>query len=289
MLNQSKIGLEYGLYFVDIEKETARFLKNKFKLTFNKYDIEVNIDIVNAIEKKFLYKNRKYWDKVYNDDNAAEFVTKPLEYQEALNTYFTLKNFCKDNKQFKLKFFDYKANYSSGGLHINLDNIDLKERTFLIRDISNRPYLNWCFNDPSDNINANSCWVSNSPYDIPYERCNKSCAITYRPEDWSNAGENHIEFRFFDNPQCFEEFKLFIDICLKLRDRAILNKEKQVNIDYKILNIKTKQFNISEKMAWRLTLNFIEKELKLKIPIKVKKIWRNRLKMRYQYGDSHLK
>lgn len=297
MNNNTKIGLEYApLTFKGNEKQ---LLKNKIKRIiqdeypfFNCDDAEyldLNLDC-DKIYKQLL--NKKRWKRVYEDDNCLEFVTHPLKYKQSLNTYKEFYKICKKNK---IEIFDYKQkeiHYASGGLHINLDEIPYKKLIYLLLDVANRPYLTWCFNDPTDDENAVSLlserrwgnWATNKKisYYEYYKKCTEENSLEQNEKMFAvsnRANFNHkwIEFRLFDIPQCYEEFKCFIDIAIAIRNRALLSNELPL-ANKKILKI-------SKTQAWNFTLNFVEKELKIKIPQKVKKIWKMRLDMRYKFAQ----
>lgn len=286
----TKVGLEYAIL------PNRKLIYSFPFLDCSSYNIEDLLD-TNKIYRTI--KNDDLWDKVYMDDGAVEFVTNPLSYKKSLISYKNLDKFIKKHKN-TFRWFNYdkgETHEATGGLHVNLDNIGTDELLYLILDTSNRPYLNWCFNDPSDDENANSA-LSYTMNDVePYHY---SFYIRYKKIDGAsyirkykiipsslnkaisiNLNYNHIEFRIFDIPQCYEELKLFIDIAIAMRTRAINYKGELPKADKDILNI-------SKQKAFNLTLNFIENDLKLNIPYKVKKIWKKRLDMRYDFVKKHI-
>lgn len=288
MNKMTKIGLEYApLTMKDNSRELHSFLTSYLQDNYpflKFYDVDYYLDC------KVIWNqlNKKIWKRVYEDDGCLELVTHTLKYHQALNTYREFYNICKKNKIQRFDYEQKETHYSSGGFHVNLDKIPDENLLYLMLDIANRPYLTWCFNDPADDENAMSLlyenklldWSSNkktSYFDFYkthniIENNDKMFAISNR----TCFNDTWIEFRLFDIPQCYEEFKCFIDIAIAIRNRALKNKELPLE-DKKILKI-------SKQQAWKLTLDFIEKELKIKVPQKVKKIWRMRLNMRYKFN-----
>ena len=123
-------------------------------------------------DKKRNKKRRGYGFNVYDDCGPCVEITSPVH-----KSMRSLKNFYTEATQAarKYKMKPHSLTRGSGGAHINVSIPHKKDLSFtyaflhnLMVDLGNRPYLNWIFNDWSDNHTANCMWAS-SPFRKLYD------------------------------------------------------------------------------------------------------------------------
>lgn len=158
----------------------------------------------------------KHFD-VINNAEEIEFNSPPLRTTEDLEKFY--REFRRIASALGLK--PHHEKHMSGGGHLHVTPISGRwDKNFVAdvyRDISNRPYLNWIFNDPSDDWNA-SCLGKAIEFDSKlndstfnwtnkrdFPEFSKDYAMSYR------SNKNHtMEFRFFDAPKDWTEQLLHI-------------------------------------------------------------------------------
>lgn len=197
------------------------------------------------IELKSLVRSKKV--SVSDDNDAIEITTPIHKTEKDLLKYYSIV--CRLAKKYKLRF--YSPIECNGGCHIHLSLPKMKFSDLgiflrnLYIDSTTRPYLNWIFNEPEDNISANSFaaapneegtdriheeginWIAElnkkeffNPGDVSKLTFEKRYTVRYSQE------YNTIEFRFFDMPRNRFELNLNVTFALSYF-RYILKKSKE--------------------------------------------------------------
>lgn len=113
------------------------------------------------IELERYIKKRQHLDnlfQVHMDFDVIEITTKPHKTHSSL--VLAYKKLARAMKE--LELVGRQDGFGSGGLHFHFDLPKMKTHYVcsflrdLYVDMANRPYLNWIFNEPIDNVNANS-------------------------------------------------------------------------------------------------------------------------------------
>lgn len=87
-----------------------------------------------------------------SDPDCVEISSLPMKAWKPLAAFYEIVNSI-------VTFYRLRPRtkfYSSGGGQIHVGDLSVREMVAITRDISNRPYLSWIFNDPEDDINAKS-------------------------------------------------------------------------------------------------------------------------------------
>jgi hypothetical protein len=156
-------------------------------------------------EKKF-----KHWG-VLNDGGALEISTPPFltfqqlsRYYSRLMTYIEQMNTVSKVLTGQNRDLVYsRSDTVSGGGHIHVGFPRHMSRnaaflagflTNLFRDVQNRPYLNWVFNDPGDVKSAENFFYLKEAY----YRSSRWDKPKPSPDCWKES--KFLQFVFFDNP-----------------------------------------------------------------------------------------
>lgn len=209
-----------------------------------------------AVRKKTNISDYTWINRRFSDDPCGCEVSTPIvkSKKETIRYYNEFSSFV---KSVNLTTNINEAECCLGGCHIhmNLSDVDIKERRLFLINIAifftNNPWLNWGFNDPNDNWNANSLLTPtyyNNPWflqvfgsDAPLEKfikdpltydVNKEYAIRY------NGYYKSIEFRIFDMPTTLKQHLLHYDVareiynyCLKLAKKGEIIELKYKSMD----------------------------------------------------------
>lgn len=208
---------------------------------------------------KFPWINAEY----SSDDCGCEVATPIIKSKvDAIKHFNEFKTFTKDNG---LTLDPFLAKCGLGGCHIHLGlkTIPVSQRKLFLNNIAvfltNNPQLNWAFNDPNDNVNANCLLVNTNGILGVTETTNKVTpkrhmalmgkyendtsvlrAILEHPFEIElhkkfafryNEGYKTVEIRIFDMPRTLEQHILHSDVaqaifyyCLKKTQKGILGK-----------------------------------------------------------------
>lgn len=191
-------------------------------------------------------------DTAQDDDDCLEIPTPIVKNRKEVKKYY--EEFSDAVRKLKLTTDMHKADGLGGcHIHISLSSIPEGLKKAFIRNIyrfvTNYPELNWGFNDPNDNYNAN-CMLAlpfnfeirhlpskdkqmiqklHKKTNLKFEKrkseirsnyhlvshfnqtvTNKQCAINYR------EAKNTMEFRFFDMPNSLERHLLHVEVAQKI-------------------------------------------------------------------------
>lgn len=287
------IGLEYT--FVN------RFDPENSHKTFNIYNV---LD-------DYVQKKRKKFKAIHYDNGVVE-IPSPV-HQTVGSIFKFYRELIKLTEEFNL--VPYVKGHVTGGCHIHLDipkarnnpqnpkiSVGMEELRSLYIDIANRPYLNWIFNEPFDNINANSFFSDPNSYAY-IKRLNELEYFDINsPKEPLNFNRKHrpirtalnyntVEYRIFDMIRNEKELDLIIHfICnyyealTRFRLCCFDNQDFPNNL---ILNDKT----FTSKLAIKSYLKEFEKlllALKLK-PEDYKVFIKRNYNTRIKWGKKYLK
>lgn len=227
------------------------------ELTFHNNTFLSNYDMINLLEKN----KPSLISRIYEDcGNVIEMVTKPIPYDlidDVTKSIYDL------GEKYHLTAHD--ENKGGGGLHFNIDTnkTNLNHNINVARLLHNLPQLNWIFNEPSDNITANSLYFTKNKngafndYSLLRSLFNtKSKAINFR-----NSGE-YYELRFFEMPHSHEEFLLYKEFVIRLVDYCDRDDLFPL-IEREISSIGDKLFFSEEKSIFINEFKHLLSELKL--------------------------
>jgi len=97
--------------------------------------------------------------RVYTDGPCLEIASPVHRSWRALERWFRIT----DNAAKRRRMIPWRRKKGGGGAHVNVSmpsdrDFALRFMRNLLTDVANRPYLNWIFNDPSDDHTANCLW-----------------------------------------------------------------------------------------------------------------------------------
>lgn len=162
------------------------------------------------------------------DGWGIEAPTPPLRYMSQLEHYYT--TMAKIMRSTGLR--PHHPKVCSAGGHIHVGPMPLSTMLLVFRDMQNRPYLSWVFNDPDDcdtaqtrDVCPHSSWGAVTtclPAYLPGEPGDATWADTpYRLPGRRNAAVNYhsefdtLEFRIFDAPLGWEEQRAHVEFVLR--------------------------------------------------------------------------
>jgi hypothetical protein len=156
----------------------------------------------------------------------------------------------------------HSEKYGGGGhIHFRLKKDSLKTLRNLFIDVTNRPYLNWIFNEYCDNISAESLvfnreFYGNNPailYNKSFSEVNfdmygiaKGYAVRFDSgRSWfSSEKPSTVELRFFDAPASLQESIDHIDFA-----NSYLNYIDKISKQNKLVNLEIS----TEEQIYKLT------------------------------------
>lgn len=160
------------------------------------------------------------------DPGVVEISTRILKsWDDMKNTVQTI------TRKAKKVGLTEKMEYTTGGggqIHLGVGNRTPAARLHrhaMLRDMSNRPYVCWMFNDPECTDNAKNPWeaiigmgddfYSNDRQLLglswDYMKSTKLLAITHSKDHVVRLTEDTIEFRFFDMPTSWSQHVLHME------------------------------------------------------------------------------
>jgi hypothetical protein len=282
-------------------------------------------------------KNRKFFDPWYgferheylpvessspwiienfdSDSCGIEISTPIIKSKESAITHFNdFKKFVDENN---MTLDLAKAKCCLGGCHIHLDvtKLSIKKRKLFIKNLavflSNNPQLNWAFNDPNDNINANSLLRTldkvedfRELWSLSTEKRDSVRAKFYNDESMLrglldypmnislhkkfafryNEDYKTVELRIFDMPKNLEQHILHSDVaqaiyhyCLAKTNKGILARQEYTNQD---------EYQVSLAESKR---KFIKAMKDLKIDIKRTRHQMKIMELRYEWNKMQTK
>lgn len=189
-------------------------------------------------------------DNFKNDECGCEVPTPIVTNTKDVTRYFNeFKNFVVTNG-FSIDL--HTANCGLGGCHIHLGLEDMTDefKTRFLKNVgiflTNHPQLNWAFNDPNDNCNANSMLTEYglSSNQISIFAKNNIETVCYV----SDEDESEVETSLFEIPQYkdthilnpFKDDKIPLNAYLSNPLRVFLKKRfaLRYNEDYKTLELR---------------------------------------------------
>jgi hypothetical protein len=166
--------------------------------------------------------------KIDNDEGAIEIVTQPMRNLDQAKHFWGFMNAITT----ELGLTTHRDDTYSGGGHIHwgLGHLDVKQRcafmVALYRDVTNRPYLNWMFNEYCDINSAESLVFSqkgSSCREMVFN--NKAAREAIEKLSWwklrghkgfcvrSEGDSNTVEFRFLDAKPTWQVTQDHIQFC----------------------------------------------------------------------------
>lgn len=230
-----------------------------------------SIDSDEVIDKLAELIGTKKCQNIYVDGPVFEICSPVFKSHKEVEDFYDLM--IKATRKLKLR--PIASEQASGGLHINCaipSNKTVKSirsSTFhqkfmqnLAIDIANRPYLNWVFNDPSDDENANCLWSIGGEHRRFLKReISKRAVYQIGDKDSAiNAKDNdHFEFRIFDMCNSKADLMNKIDF-VNAYMRFIFNKTK---LGIKITRSKLITDNMIKNECYSIRPHIAEREYKL--------------------------
>jgi hypothetical protein len=220
-----KVGIEYTFISENKPLSSSDALDK-----FNKLD-----NLVNAASYKKGFTYLKEFNRIHFDNGCVEIPSPPHEkYDELINYYHRVTAISKE-----YGLVGWKNKYPGGGMHFHLEfpkNLQITDALKLLKylyiDMANRPYLNWIFNEPMDNINANSFFVDKESY-LFIQTIEKSDFFDYNAllaaKFWKkerpiryNESTNTIEFRIFDTARSESELIAMLNFICNYYENFII-------------------------------------------------------------------
>jgi len=183
-------------------------------------------------EYKIDFKETKKWEKAFakigtvsSADGEIEIQSKPIDnYKDLVSTWMKMEQIRKkhslvvSNKylgggglHIHLDFPSSKKNLS-GNIEVSLDEV-LEFSDAAFRNFYSRPYLNWIFNEPIDDVNANSdSYRTLSDY---LARINMKTGIYIQKKCGLAINDTRLEYRIFEMPRTLKQLLMIVDFTLK--------------------------------------------------------------------------
>lgn len=313
------IGIEFT-YLYDIKKDPLK-LPNFKRLAIETKDNTACCFIAGKIEQQLQNTKWEFCGDAYNDCGAIEIPSPIFKTVDEIKKFYTYLN-----KKIVSKYglLSHRKDTTGGGGHIHvgiplhLINNSKKLSHFLFslyRDMANRPYLNWIFNDWWDNNTANSLlslhttrisfllregissysilWaILNAIYNDNYYDKPTSVLREFSNMDGDYAicvNDSHdkptIEFRIFDSKRNWQEVIDHVEFADKYISYIARQSKKRIRV---VSEIKHK--NALKRYPKNKAVKEFNKLLRLigLEPKRYKKYLSN-LNNRYKYGSKLLK
>lgn len=242
------------------------------------------------LNREYVRKFQKKGFKNAYDDDCIEIPSPPHRTYSGLKNYFLKLH----TEAKKMKLVTHKKKEMNGGGHIHLGLQYLRKGTLrnrmimnTLKDITNRPYLNWIFNEWADDWNANSLTDSNEwmnrlmTNDTTWiaqvgEWNLKDYAIAFRPR------LNTLEFRLFDAKKNWSEVKDHVDFAIAYY-KYVLRKTRK----YEKIQVSVRTQRHVKGYTYRKCVSEFNKLLdELKLPRRrYKKYLKRNLKERFKHGE----
>ena len=172
-----------------------------------------------------------------------------------------------------------------GHVHVGLGRMSKARKSKIvfnmIHDVANRPFLNWIFNQFSDEGTADSIAFSPLNHEAVKNRdlqnydCWKTTAIEYRKEF------NSMEFRFFEMGRTWQDTEAYVTFALAYYKWICARTRKGEVIQMKI---KTKK-QVRSFTKRRCKREFEALLRQLKLPVKTYRKYYSNLDDRYAFGE----
>lgn len=237
---------------------------------------EVRVEIKKMLDAS---KKKHHKDRVYMDAGPALEIGSPI-HRTWKDMQWFYRQMSKHVNPRKFKPSDIKKGGGGGHITVSIPPGDeLFKAEFMLNmsiDAANRPYLNWVFNDPSDNHTASCHWSDvgfNRMYRMSVESGDGTLewkevagAIDFRGHAIRKKNESCFEFRIFDmvrNERDLKDHIKFVDAYLRWIHRvtkAGLAMRKDVRINN--ARGKTKNKWCSDQLQFEGVFRDVKKEFK---------------------------
>lgn len=290
-LNFIKCGFEFT---AGVKKGKDNKIAQKFKQSLKLYSD--GYTLYNQHNCK-LPTNEWINDNFESDSCGLEISTPIVNNLKEVSTYFN--DFKEFTEEANITIDSEKSKYCLGGCHIHMDvsNIPKKLLSKFIINLciffSNNPQLNWGFNDPNDNENANSFLnkyenlfqVNTSNITALDYLSKKSMASHYFIKRYAiryNNGYQTVEFRILDMPTDLEQHLLHYELVTNIYKHCLdLAKDnKKIKLEYRQMS--DYKFRVDESiMKFCKTIELLNIN-----PNRCGKMIEN-IKLRYYWNDLH--
>jgi len=164
-------------------------------------------------------------DDCHTDSYSVEISSEVFDTPNKLYNWFK-----RMDKSMKTKgLYPYHKDFDGGGLHFHIDypkDVDfLKFYKGMTNFNSNFPYLNWIFNNPVDNENANNIMLKT----LKSKKIPRFSMSSIHKEFSHTLFDYGIEWRIFEMARNEKEFKLMLDFIVKLHIVVCTNRTEIYN------------------------------------------------------------
>ena len=158
-----KIGIELTMIPELIQSGSGRFDNNVASRT------------AQVVEYAMRARDIKFQNDPHSDGCAVEVPSKPMQVWGEIRKWYEQTY----EVMVAAGCIPHHTKITSGGGHIHVGGLDASTIQNLFRDIQNRPYLNWVFNEADDSMTANN--FASSLDSIPPKLKEAAKTVTYDP------------------------------------------------------------------------------------------------------------